>query len=40
MRDLWILSTFPCSTIVWHTQNIQPYARLGVGAFGFELPVA
>jgi len=27
MRDLWILSTFPCSTIVWHTQNIRPYAR-------------
>jgi hypothetical protein len=27
MRDLWTLSTFPCSTIVMHTQNIRPYAR-------------
>jgi hypothetical protein len=27
MRDLWVLSTFPCSTIVEHTQNIQPYAK-------------
>ena len=27
MRDLWKLSTFPCSTIVMHTQNIRPYAR-------------
>jgi hypothetical protein len=27
MRDLWTLSTFPCSTIVIHTQNIRPYSR-------------
>jgi hypothetical protein len=27
MRDYWALSTFPCSTTVIHTQNIQPYRR-------------
>jgi hypothetical protein len=27
MRDYWALSTFPCSTPVIHTQNIQPYSR-------------
>ena len=27
MRDYWALSTFPCSVIVIHTQNIQPYSR-------------
>jgi hypothetical protein len=27
MRDFWVLSTFPCSTVVEHTQNIQPYAK-------------
>ena len=27
MHDYWALSTFPCSVVVSHTQNIQPYSR-------------
>jgi hypothetical protein len=27
MRDLWALSAFPCTTVVIHTQRIEPYAR-------------
>jgi hypothetical protein len=27
MRDLWRLSTFPCATLVAHTDNIRPYSR-------------
>jgi hypothetical protein len=27
MRDYWILSTFPCSTTVFHTGSAHPYSR-------------
>lgn len=38
MRDLWALSTFPCSTIVAHTQGIRPYARFA-RVTGCERPI-
>jgi hypothetical protein len=32
MRDYWALSGFPCSVVLVHTQNIQPYSRFATAS--------